>query len=74
MPCDTIFCFTISRIHIVNGFQEVPDVISLNESGFNISHFDEYAHDISGMGEFLSTKENRPPMCFSLIANKVGGK
>ena len=42
--------------------------------GFNISHFDEYAHDISGMGGFLSTKENRPPMCFSLIANKVGEK
>jgi len=42
--------------------------------GFNISHFDEYAHDISGMGEFLSTKENRPPMCFSIIASKVGEK
>jgi ubiquinone/menaquinone biosynthesis C-methylase UbiE len=37
--------------------------------GFNITHFDEYAHDISGGGEFLSKKENRPPMCFSLIAN-----
>ena len=42
--------------------------------GFHITHFDEYAHDISGGGEFLSAQENRPPMCFSLIANKVGTK
>jgi len=42
--------------------------------GFHITHFDEYAHDISGGGEFLSTQENRPPMCFSLIATKAGGK
>jgi len=47
---------------------------NLINHGFHITHFDEYAHDISGGGEFLSTQENRPPMCFSLIANKVGGK
>lgn len=34
--------------------------------GFNIIHFDEYSHDITGGGEFLSKQENRPPMCFSL--------
>ena len=38
------------------------------EQGFNIIHFDEYAHDISGVGEFLAEQENRPPMCSSLIA------
>jgi hypothetical protein len=33
-------------------------------------HFDEYAHDISGRGEFLAEQEKRPPMCFSLIASR----
>jgi hypothetical protein len=43
---------------------------SLIEHGFNITHFDEYAHDISNRAAFLSEKENRPPMSFSLIASK----
>jgi ubiquinone/menaquinone biosynthesis C-methylase UbiE len=38
--------------------------------GFNITHFDEYAHDISNRAAFLSEQESRPPMCFSLIASK----
>ena len=37
---------------------------------FNITHFDEYAHDISNRAAFLSEQDNRPPMCFSLIASK----
>ncbi len=43
---------------------------SLIEHGFNITHFDEYAHDISNRAAFLSEQESRPPMCFSLIASK----
>ena len=35
--------------------------------GFNITHFDEYSHGITGGGEFLSKQEKRPPMSFSLI-------
>ena len=35
--------------------------------GFNITHFVEYSHDISGGGEFLSKQENRPSMCLSLL-------
>ena len=35
--------------------------------GFNITHFDEYTHDISGSEEFLSKQENRPSMCLSLL-------
>jgi len=44
---------------------------SLIAHGFNITHFDEYAHDISNRAAFLSEQENRPPMCFSLIAKKT---
>jgi ubiquinone/menaquinone biosynthesis C-methylase UbiE len=43
---------------------------SLIAHGFNITHFDEYAHDISNRAAFLSEQESRPPMCFSLIASK----
>ena len=43
---------------------------SLIKHGFNINHFAEYAHDISGRGEFLASQEKRPPMCFSLIASR----
>ena len=39
--------------------------------GSNITHFDEYAHDISGSGEYLSKQENRPLMFFSLIAKNT---
>ena len=39
--------------------------------GFNINHFDEYAHDISNRAAFLSEQENRPPMSFSLIAKNT---
>jgi hypothetical protein len=39
--------------------------------GFNTTHFDEYSHDITGGGEFLSKQENSPPMCFSLIAKNI---
>jgi len=44
---------------------------SFIEHGFNITHFDEYAHDISNRAAFLSEQENRPPMSFSLIAKKT---
>ena len=37
---------------------------------FIITHFEEYAHDISNRAAFLSEQKNRPPMCFSLIAKK----
>ena len=43
---------------------------SLIAEGFKMIHFDEYAHDISGRGEFLAEQEKRPPMCFSLIASR----
>ena len=33
-----------------------------------ITHFEEYAHDISNRAAFLSEQENRPPMCYSLVA------
>jgi len=39
--------------------------------GFNITHFDEYSHDITGGGEFLSKQEKRPPMSFSLIVKNT---
>jgi hypothetical protein len=39
--------------------------------GFNITHFDEYSHGITGGGEFLSKQEKRPPMSFSLTAKKT---
>jgi len=39
--------------------------------GFNIIYFDEYAHDIFGVGEFLVQQENHPPMCFSLLAKNT---
>ena len=40
--------------------------------GSNITHFDEYAHDISGSGGFfVKTKKNRPSMCFSLIVKNI---
>ena len=42
---------------------------SMISHDFNITHFDEYAHDISNRAAFLSAQDNRPPMCFSLIAN-----
>ncbi len=35
---------------------------------FIITHFEEYAHDISNRAAFLSEQENRPPMCYSLVA------
>ena len=43
---------------------------SLITHGFNITHFDEYAHDISNRAAFLSEQESRPPLCFSLIVSK----
>jgi hypothetical protein len=43
---------------------------SMISNDFNITHFDEYAHDISNRAAFLSAQDNRPPMCFSLIASK----
>jgi ubiquinone/menaquinone biosynthesis C-methylase UbiE len=42
----------------------------LIQCGFNITHFDEYAHDISNRAAFLSEQESRPPLCFSMIASK----
>jgi len=38
--------------------------------GLNISHFEEYRHDISNVGSFLAKSEHCPPLCFSLIAQK----
>ncbi|MCS5591483.1 MAG: class I SAM-dependent methyltransferase [Gammaproteobacteria bacterium] len=43
---------------------------SMMSNDFNITHFDEYAHDISNRAAFLSAQDNRPPVCFSLIASK----
>jgi hypothetical protein len=37
---------------------------------FNFIHFDEYAHDISGVG-ILTEQENRPPIYFSFIETKI---
>jgi len=38
--------------------------------GLNITHFEEYRHDISGEGAFLANNPHCPPLCFSLIAKK----
>jgi len=38
--------------------------------GLNITHFEEYRHDISGEGAFLANNLHCPPLCFSLIAKK----
>ena len=37
----------------------------------NISHFEEYRHDISNVGAFLEKQDHCPPLCFSLIAQKA---
>jgi len=38
--------------------------------GLNINHFEEYRHDISGVGAHLVNEKSCPPLCFSLIAEK----
>tara|TARA_B110000093_G_C12913861_1_gene386043 strand:+ start:600 stop:749 length:150 start_codon:yes stop_codon:yes gene_type:complete len=37
---------------------------------FNFIYFDEYAHDISGVG-ILPEQENRLPILFSFIETKI---
>lgn len=40
------------------------------ENGLNLTHFKEYAHDISATYAAFETFDMRPPMCFSLLASK----
>ena len=42
------------------------------KQGLNITHFEEYRHDISNEGAFLEQQEHCPPLCFSLVAQKGG--
>jgi len=45
----------------------LPEILgNFIDQVFNFIHFDEYAHDVSGVGG-VSEQENRPPICFSFI-------
>lgn len=50
---------------------KLSDLISgCLDNGLTIKQFKEYAHDISGVYKDFEKLETRPPMCYSLIAQK----
>ena len=49
----------------------LSDIISLClGSGFTLTHFREYAHDLSGTYRAFQDFEHKPPLSFSLVAKK----